>query len=33
MVAALTAISGLGVALTRWEQRTIITAFEVTSGA
>lgn len=33
IVAALTAASGLAVALTHWQQRPIITAFEVTSGA
>jgi MFS family permease len=32
IIAALTALSGLAVALTHWEQRPIIAAFEVTSG-
>jgi MFS family permease len=33
IVAALTALSGLAVALTHWEQRPVIRGFEVTSGA
>jgi MFS family permease len=33
IVAALTALSGLAVALTHWEQRPMVAAFEVTSGA